>query len=416
MRECAIYRNKENSEDEVCQSTNDQGTGIYVAYLNNLRENRLVEQMGELNLRENRALEELKKLGIEIKRVIESNRGGGKGVHGFIGERTQVAISNVRCILDGQKKIYVLIDDNGMTDYLKGDIPIQQKACKSDGALGITHIMAHAKKYPEFIEKGGVYQIPKDFYEIFHKLYNMTYRDAAKLDKAELRLWRKIQKFHNEFPDICVESMVVNYEDIQSGNIGNTIKKEEHKVEQECLKKKETIELNCRATVLECIKVATISAAMEGAVDIGVSVYRHASEKKIRDFSSDDIKEIAIDGEKGALKGAVRGAIVYIITNKTNISAAIATAGVTVAYDITDDVMGYAKKSITDTELAKRIVEHIVDATVSVTFTKLGERYIPIPVIGPLLGNVIGMFMLKNAKNYYKNNQIRKNNLVNNAC
>ena len=138
--------------------------------------------------------------------------------------------------------------------------------------------------------------------------------------------------------------------------------------------------------------------------------------QKRRDFSSDDIKEIAIDGGKGALKGAVRGAIVYIITNKTNISAAIATAGVTVAYDITDDVMGYAKKSITDTELAKRIVEHIADATVSVTFTKLGERYIPIPVIGPLLGNAIGMFMLKNAKNYYKNNQIRKNKLVNNAC
>ena len=59
--------------------------------------------------------------------LLLQNRGGTTGMHGFIGERVQVSFSNARAVMQGQEKAYTLIDDNGMTDYLRGNTLIQQK-------------------------------------------------------------------------------------------------------------------------------------------------------------------------------------------------------------------------------------------------------------------------------------------------
>ena len=196
---------------EVTTTTRDQTTAGFVDMLKQIRLDNLLQKLTEISGRRDDATAEIETLRADIIKLIDSNRGGIKGVHGFIGERVQVVFCNARAIIQGEDPLYYLVDDNGMTDYFRGDVLIQQKACISDKALGLTHVLEHADKYPAFLDQNGVYQIPKDFYEIYSRYIGMPKETAGKLLKDEYRMWLRVQSFHNAAPNIKVEPMVVTY-------------------------------------------------------------------------------------------------------------------------------------------------------------------------------------------------------------
>lgn len=377
---------------ETAQTTQDQVTGTFVTYLNAIRLSALADKLLELETRKSAASQEILALRESIARLIESNRGGSKGMHGFIGERVQVAFANVNSLMKGELPEYILIDDNGMTDYLRGDILIQQKACISDGTFGLTHVLAHVKKYPLFVDEKGVYQIPSDFYELYCFFSHIPESEALKFRKEDLRIWKAVKEFNDEAPYIKLEPMEVTYREIQAGVVHDTIDRKEASVEKMHEDQKQIARDSYKPTLQEGIKVTIISAALEGFVDAGLSFAEHAGRKKIRDFDKEDLKEIAIDGAKGSIKGGIRGAVVYTATNFTRIPAPVATAGVTAIYGIVSDIPDLHSKEISGKEFCYRAVEHCTEAAFSAAFSKLGEKFIPIPVLGPLIGNAIGMF------------------------
>lgn len=204
-----INQTEKKVYQEIASTTQAQTTGAFIGTLNEIRLHELVKRYAEIDCHKAGADQELQALREEIKNLIESNRGGTTGMHGFIGERVQVSFSNARAVMQGQEKAYTLIDDNGMTDYLRGNTLIQQKACLSDKALGLTHIAAHAEKYPVFIQENGIYQIPKDFYAKYQRFVNMAEETALKLRKEDLRMWKRVQEFKAAIPEAKVEPMVV---------------------------------------------------------------------------------------------------------------------------------------------------------------------------------------------------------------
>ena len=212
-------RMEKKTYQEIASTTQAQTTGAFVGTLNEIRLHELLRRYSEIDCHKAGAEQELQALREEIKTLIESNRGGATGMHGFIGERVQVSFSNARAVMQGQEKTYTLIDDNGMTDYLRGNTPIQQKACISDKALGLTHVADPAENYPVFIQDNGIYQIPKDFYEKYQRFVNMTEEVALKLRKEDLRMWKRVQEFKSAVPEAKVESMVVTYDEIQAGAV-----------------------------------------------------------------------------------------------------------------------------------------------------------------------------------------------------
>ncbi len=70
------------------------GVSATIAWLKSIRIANLLTQMREIDFRIENAMQELRALTLSVQRLISTNRGGDKGIHGFIGERAHVYISN----------------------------------------------------------------------------------------------------------------------------------------------------------------------------------------------------------------------------------------------------------------------------------------------------------------------------------
>ena len=120
--------------------------------------------------------------------VIMSNRGGVTGVHGFIGERAQVYIANALSTVEGNGTHYRLLDDNGPVDYLRDNIPIQQKAYNPGNKLGLPPVGVHSKMYPDFVQNGGIYHVPRDGHAKYLRYLGIDKEAAGKLRKTEIEI------------------------------------------------------------------------------------------------------------------------------------------------------------------------------------------------------------------------------------
>lgn len=142
------------------------------------------------------------------------------------------------------------------------------------------------------------------------------------------------------------------------------------------------------------IKVTATSAVIEGVVDGGLLLIEHIQQgKRVRDLDKHEWSEIGIVATKGVVKGAVRGAATYSATNFLNVPAPVATAGVTAAFGIGKEVKSLLNGDTTEKQFGYAVSEIMADTAVSAISTELGKRLIPIPVVGPLVGNAIGMFV-----------------------
>jgi len=377
----------------IVNEAEHQGYASLVGIVNRIRHEHMEQEISTLNARMTSAMETVQDTESAINDIITSNRGGIKGVHGFIGERVQVGFSNARSLMNGQKPEYFLIDDNGMTDYYRGSTCIQQKACQSDKVLGLTHVKNHAVKYPEFIaEKDGIYQIPKDFYETFVWYRDMPSDVAGKLRNDQWRLWKKIQDFKNENPDMVIEPMVVDYDEIQLGTIDKTIAKERAALNRKYRKKKAVAVERGKASVSEGIKVTACSAAIEGALAGGISVIQHCQGgKTITELDGSDWKDVGLDTLIGSGKGAVRGAGIYALSNCAELSAPVAGVVVNVTMSTAEATIRYAKGEITGKKCVEDIAEGYLQATVCCAFAKAGEKIIKVPFVGSIIGGAVGM-------------------------
>lgn len=342
------------------------------------------------------AMNELDKTESSIQEVIASNRGGKTGVHGFIGERVQVGVSNARDIIDEKAPQYYLIDDNGPVDYMKGDIPIQQKACISDKTLGLKHVAEHSDKYPEFVrDMNGVYQIPKDLYARYKALCDLPAEAAGKLRNDEYRLWQKIQEIKSNNPDVVVEPMAVDYKEIQADTVNDTLTKEKTNIEKKYEEKKDAALKMGKASWSEGIKCTAVSAVIEGTVGAGASIYVHskAHDGHITDITKAEWKEVGVDSLKSVGKGAVRGASVYVLTNCANMPAHWACATTTAAMSSVRSVYKYAKGDISGVDCVEQIAAGAADAAVCAVFSKIGGKFIPIQHVGNFVGGAVGALL-----------------------
>lgn len=403
--------------NNVMTTTKDQTSALLTDTLKRIREDQLLADKVKITADYNNACEELQNCRNSVKHVIETNRGGVKGMHGFIGERAQVHIANAKALVNGETAIYNLLDDNGPVDYTRGNIPIQQKACKSGGNLGLDHVLSHSDKYPTFTHEGGIYQIPKDLYREYRKLKDMNPELAGRLRKEEYRLWKFIQQYSIDNPDIKIEPMVVSYDEIQAGTIEKTLDRvsKHHKdVEEQRMEKAIRDNAPC---VKEFAKVCLISASVEGAVDAVLTAADKKSEgKRLRDYDSSDYKDIGKQAVKGFGKGAIRGSVVYVTTNFTSIPAPIATSTVTAAFDITSKAIKYNKGEITKEELIHSSLWSIADGSVSALGSIVGGKYIIkiLPgilkgnsVVGGLIGNATAMLLWGLVKRKIKESQMK---------
>lgn len=384
------------NEKKRCIYPKEQATAMVTEVLNHTRNRNLNHALKSIDKDYIKASAELKNGFDGIHDVIRFNRGGKCGMHGFIGESAQVHISNADALVRGKKALHKLLDDNGPTDYLRDKTLIQQKAYQSGGMYGLDQALKHANKYPFFVCSGGIYQIPKDFHEHYIRLLKTSKSAAGVLRNEDYKRWQKIRIFSQENPDIIVEPMVVTYDEIQAGSIDETLKRvaKEHK----CIhlgRRREAMHF-FRATIKEGVKVSAYSGLIEGSFD-GILFFIDKVQRvdKLADISMDDIKEVGVTMSQGVGKGAIRGAIVYAATNTLSVSAPIATAATTAAFDISEEVKKYRKGEVTKEEVVLDSLDDCFDITVSATTAMLGSKCITkfLPAKYKVCGTILGAFI-----------------------
>ena len=324
-------------------------------------------------------------------------------MHGFLAEAAEAGIENARNLVKGLKPACEWLNNNGPVDLLRNGVGIQQKFVRAGGHFGLEAVKEHLEKYPDFLKKGGKYQLPKDFYDEIRKLLALPQEEAAKESASTYQLWKWIHDFfsENNIEPKDLEPAVLNYSDAQVGRIEDTIKKEESNIKDEDQKIRDNAYNAGKPSLKQGAQVTVVAAVSEGGLAFCLGVAKKLKQgKQLSEFTVKDWREVGIDTAKGSAQGSIRGASVYAMTNFTATSAAVANALVTAMFGITAQAYQLRRGAITDEDFITNSEILCLDVSISAIASLLGQTFIPIPVLGAVIGNVTGMFMYQIAKDY----------------
>ncbi len=380
------------------KSTQEQAVASWVTFLNQCRLDELVERLKLQDLNFENALSQLSELKAFIgdpSHILGSNL----TKHGEIAEHMQVNISNARNAIKGLAMEYTF-DGVGRTapeDYLKAGQQIQSKFYNGiNNTLFGNHGLAdHLSTYPDFVTNGGAYDIPKDQYEEMMRILDVFKKKPSHLSTSEYSLAKKIDAFLSESKlelGKDIKPAIVDYKQAQLNVADNTVAAEENNIRKTDKKQRVEAYEKSKPTLGEGLKVTGVSAAIEGGVSFCLAFAKKRKEKKLSDFTEDDWKEIGISSGKGTVKGGIRGGAIYLLTNFTETPANVASAYVTASFGIASQVLSLERGDVSQEDFVINCETVCLDVGVSAIASLAGEVLIPIPILGAVIGNVVGEF------------------------
>ena len=407
--------------EKIAKSTQEQGVAAWIDYLNQLRIQELLSKLAAQDMNLEQAVTEICCMKDAIRQILLSNRGGEKGIHGFLVEPAEVGVDNAKRLIEGLKATNYWVNDNGPVDFIRNGVPYQQKFVQENFSLGKATvkdpkgILEHFLKYKDtFLNDGsegqirGKYQIPKDFYEKVKLLHDVNDAKVAtrlfqnREDGLTFRDWKSVKAFFDAHPEISmddIEPSLFNYDEVQRDTIGKTVQREERKILERNQEIRDDAYEASKPTLQEGIKVVSVSAAMEGGMTFCLGVWKkHKQGRCLSEFTAEDWKDVGIDTTKGTVQGAIRGGAVYTMTNFTATPAAVANAFVTAAFGVTGQGIKFRRGEISAEEFVENSEILCLDVSISAVSAMLGQAVIPVPVLGAMIGNVAGMFMYQIAK------------------
>lgn len=389
--------------ETIVKSTQEQAVASWIDYLNQLRLDEFIAHLNSQDISLESALAELEKLKQFVGNP-EHILGSAKTKHGEIAENAQVYISNARKLVEGLKAEYTFegVGRTAPEDYLRNGAPIQSKFYVGpSGNNTFNAIKSHLEKYPDFIKNGGKYEIPKDQYE---KIIELLNKPSSQLSRSEATLVHAIRDWetaNNISFTQKVNPTVVNYSEVQQGTIEKTIQNEENSIKETDRQRRDMAYQESKPSLEEGAKASVVSAALEGGVTFCMAIVRKRKEgKRLLEFTSEDWADVGTETGKGTLKGAIRGAGVYTLTNFTATPANVASAFLTAVFGVSAQANALRKGQISKEDFLVNSETLCLDVTVSAVASLIGQVAIPVPVLGALIGNVAGMFMYEIAKNY----------------
>lgn len=388
--------------EKLAKTNQEQAVAAWVNYLNQLRLDKLLSdfRQQDVNLRDALASinESIRMIDLE---VVAANRGGVKGMHGFIAEVAEVGIGNARSEILGTGATYQWVDDNGPVDLMRGGAEIQQKFVAAGGRFGLGAVAKHLEKYPDFLTRGGSYQIPSDHFDAVRKLHDMPREEAGSLlsrggEGPSLRDWERVQAFFEE-GSISIKSLEpskLEYHEVQRGAYESTLQAEKATLRSTDRTLRGDAYQASRPKLNEGTRATLMGAAVEGGSVFVMSVVQKRREgKKLKDFTGDDWNNIAGVSGFGVMRGGIRGLSIHSLTNFTATSAAVASSIVTAAFGIAEQANRLRRGEIDELEFIEAAELVALEAAVSGLSSFVGQALIPVPVLGAVIGNTVGMVM-----------------------
>ena len=388
---------------KIAKSTQEQAVAAWIDFRNVLRLQELAEKLAKQDINFEAAMEELQKLKVFVAHP-EHIFGDIPQKHGEIAEHVQVRFSNAERLVRGLKANHTFdgVARTAAEDYLRNGKMVQSKFYKGISGT-LTAIAHHHDKYPWFMQNGECYDIPKSQYEELMRIYASGNSDID-METSDAKLFDAIKEWENQNGvkfDEVVQPSLVDYEDVQLDTVHNTIQQEETKIEEKDQQQRDQAHAEAKPTLKEGVKVTVTAALLEGGVAFAIGVYKKKKAgKKISEFTKEDWKELGIDTGVGAGKGAIRGGTVYVLTNFASVPAPMASAMVTATLGMLAQAYKLNNGDITAEEFVDASETICLDVTMSAVSSMLGEILIPIPVLGAIVGNTVGMFMMNIARSY----------------
>lgn len=386
------------------KSTQEQAVAAWVTYLNQIRLDALIERLNQQDLNLEAALSEL----AELKAFIGDPAhilGSEATKHGEIAEHMQVNILNARRAVQGLNKEYTFegVGRNAPVDYLKNGQQVQSKFQNGlrSTFFNTNGLADHLEKYPDFVKNGGSYDIPKDQYRQMADLLEKYRNSPSQLHQGEYKLAKELDEYleaNGLEIGKDIKPAVVDYSEVQRNVADETVNKEEKNIKKEDEKQRKKAYSESKPTLKEGAKAVGISAAIEGGVTFCMSVAKKRKEKKFSEFTGDDWKEVGVDAGKGTVKGGIRGGVLYILTNFTATPANVASAYVTAAFGLAEQVRALEAGKVSEEDFVINCETVCLDVSVSAIASLAGQVIIPIPVLGAVIGNVVGEFIYELCK------------------
>lgn len=391
--------------------TEGQALAAWADMLSQIRLNELAETLKQQDVNFDRAMELLDECRRRVREEVVENgagRGGPHGMKGFIAERMDVFIGNARDAVHGAAESFELLDDNGPVDIMRDGIGIQQKFYYQYSSIDA--MTKHLDTYPDFLEKGQVYRIAKDVYEELMRIDSVSEGDLAKLPLVEQGVWHRLRAAETKGIVLgkTVEPANINYGDSFKENYAGAIKREEDSLRTEDARARTEARDAAKPTIGEAAKMIGAGAALEGGTALASSLYNKIHEgKKIGELKSEDWKDIGFSTAQGTAKGGVRGAVVYAVVNYTPMPGAAATAMVTATYGMIGQARQLRNGKISDIEFIENSEALCYEVAISAISAAVGQTLIPVPVLGSLVGSIVGGFMLDIARTVLSDNEIK---------
>lgn len=391
---------------KIVKTGQEQAVAAWIDYLNQVRFTELINALNRQDGNLQDALDSLRSMMDTIKdNVIEVGRGGERGMHGFIAEVAEVGIGNARKAIHGEDRIFDWVNDNGPHDIRIGDMLYQMKFVQGGGCFSLNAVAAHLEKYPDYLEQGNKYIIPKDFYEKVRELLALDESQAARLtnsgDGLTRREWLRIKDFFDQH-DITIDDIEpsqLDYDEVQQVSIVQTMDNEEAAIRQENERLRNKAYEESKPTLGQAAQATAVSAVVEGGTAFAMAVTGKIREgKQLREFTPDDWSEVAKESGSGAMKGGIRGVSIYALTNFTATPGAVASSICTASFGVAEQAHKFRNREIDEIELIKSSEIVCLDAAVSALSSAIGQAVIPIPVLGAVIGNTVGTVIYQAAK------------------
>ncbi len=394
--------------EKVMKSSQEQAVASWINYLNQIRLDRLMEALSNEQENLEKAVATIRETLNIIDRDIVNNglgRGGERGIHGFIAEVAECGIGNARSQIEGKLPIFEWINDNGPEDLRRGAVLIQQKFVNSGNHLSLQAIQKHLEHYPNFIDRGGVYQIPSDHYEKIRELLNISEEQANKMPTStgefSYRQWKEVHDFFDggKVSIDSIEASKLDYKSVQKNTYEDTLMGEEQSIKERNTGRKNQAYNENKPSLNEGLKASVVAAAVEGGTTFIIDIAKKKREgKRIREFTKDDWNEIAVDTGGGFAKGGIRGSSIYLLTNFTATPAAVASAIVTASFGVANQANMLRQGRLDELAFIENSEMLCLDAAVSALSSFAGQVVIPVPVIGAVIGNAVGTMLYQISK------------------
>ena len=404
----------------------NEGIAYYIDFLNHLRLEELStslekiikankDELLELAKNNLKAKISLDKAEEEINKLILNNRGGNRGLHGFIAEFAEEGVTNAYRAFEGMRKLAKVLNDNGPADLNFGKNQVQMKFY-----VDICKELKQAANY-----RNMKMMFPKDHVELINKvmngdeyiIFNGDRLTKNTIERIKLLVIEENKARHVTSHTKWLKASKLDYKEVQTESIRKTLSKIRKDIsdksarERELINNQEKLDKKTAYTKsLPSLKEANRAAALSSIIQGGVTLsskllQKYLEGKEIWTFSDEDWIECGLTTGDGIIKGGVSAYSIYGLTNVCGMSASSAGALSAGTFGIIQLILDYRIGKLDDDDFINLAIFNAIDATGAALGACLGQAIIPIPVVGPVIGSIATSILLDIGKQFLSNRE-----------